>query len=62
MALITIGARNFATWVHRFHRFRTFNSQAAPTSGSMGYGVPGGVAAKACAKAAGVALTATVGR
>ena len=44
--IIANGAGNFATWVHRFHRFRTFNSQAAPTSGSMGYGVPGGVAAK----------------
>ena len=44
--IIANGAGNFATWVHRFHRFRRFNSQAAPTSGSMGYGVPGGVAAK----------------
>lgn len=45
-AIIANGAGNFATWVHRFHRFRRFASQAAPTSGSMGYGVPGGVAAK----------------
>ncbi|MCV0397509.1 MAG: thiamine pyrophosphate-binding protein [Rhizobiaceae bacterium] len=45
-AIIANGAGNFATWVHRFHRFRRFNSQAAPTSGSMGYGLPGGVAAK----------------
>ncbi len=44
--IIANGAGNFATWVHRYHRFRRFNSQAAPTSGSMGYGVPGGVAAK----------------
>ncbi|MFN3549141.1 MAG: thiamine pyrophosphate-binding protein [Mesorhizobium sp.] len=44
--IIANGAGNFATWVHRFHRFRRFASQAAPTSGSMGYGVPGGVAAK----------------
>ena len=44
--IIANGAGNFATWVHRFHRFRRFNSQAAPTSGSMGYGVPAGVAAK----------------
>ncbi len=41
------GAGNFATWMHRFHRYRKFNTQAAPTSGSMGYGVPAGVAAKA---------------
>ena len=44
--IIANGAGNFATWVHRFHRFRRYASQAAPTSGSMGYGVPGGVAAK----------------
>jgi acetolactate synthase I/II/III large subunit len=44
--IFTNGAGNFATWVHRFHRFRRFATQAAPTSGSMGYGPPGGVAAK----------------
>jgi acetolactate synthase-1/2/3 large subunit len=45
-AIICNGAGNFATWMHRFHRFRRFNTQAAPTSGSMGYGVPAGVGAK----------------
>ncbi|UNK39204.1 thiamine pyrophosphate-binding protein [Shinella sp. H4-D48] len=40
------GAGNYATWVHRFHRFRRFATQAAPTSGSMGYGLPAAVAAK----------------
>ncbi|WEZ83059.1 thiamine pyrophosphate-binding protein [Rhizobium sp. 32-5/1] len=40
------GAGNYATWLHRFHRFRRFASQAAPTSGSMGYGLPAAVAAK----------------
>ncbi|MEQ8449097.1 MAG: thiamine pyrophosphate-binding protein [Nitratireductor sp.] len=44
--IIANGAGNFATWMHRFHRYRRFNGQAAPTSGSMGYGVPAGVAAK----------------
>lgn len=44
--IIANGAGNFASWVNRFHRFRRFNSQAAPTSGSMGYGVPAAVAAK----------------
>jgi acetolactate synthase-1/2/3 large subunit len=44
-AILTNGAGNFATWVHRFHRFERFGSQLAPTSGSMGYGVPAGVAA-----------------
>ncbi len=46
-AIMTNGAGNYATWVHRFHRFRRFATQAAPTSGSMGYGTPGAVAAKA---------------
>jgi len=40
------GAGNFATWVHRFWPFRAFASQLAPTSGSMGYGLPAGVGAK----------------
>ncbi len=40
------GAGNFATWVHRFWPFRAFGTQLAPTSGSMGYGVPAGVGAK----------------
>jgi acetolactate synthase-1/2/3 large subunit len=45
-AIICNGAGNFATWMHRFHRFRRYNTQAAPTSGSMGYGLPAGVGAK----------------
>jgi acetolactate synthase I/II/III large subunit len=40
------GAGNYATWVHRFWPFRAFGSQLAPTSGTMGYGVPASVAAK----------------
>ena len=48
-AILTNGAGNYATWVHRFHRFRRYGTQAAPTSGTMGYGVPGAVgAALAC--------------
>ncbi len=45
-AVICNGAGNFATWMHRFHRFRRYDTQAAPTSGSMGYGMPAGVGAK----------------
>ncbi len=45
-AIFTNGAGNYSTWLHRFHRFRQFNTQAAPTSGSMGYGLPAAVAAK----------------
>jgi acetolactate synthase-1/2/3 large subunit len=41
------GAGNYAAWVHRFWPFRSFASQLAPTSGTMGYGVPAAVAAKA---------------
>jgi len=40
------GAGNFATWVHRFWPFLHYASQLAPTSGSMGYGLPAGVGAK----------------
>jgi acetolactate synthase-1/2/3 large subunit len=45
-AIMTNGAGNYATWLHRFYRFRRFQTQAAPTSGSMGYGVPAAIAAK----------------
>ena len=41
------GAGNYATWVHRFWPVRAFASQLAPTCGSMGYGVPAAVGAKA---------------
>lgn len=45
-AIFCNGAGNFATWVHRFWPFTTYGSQLAPTSGSMGYGLPAGVGAK----------------
>ena len=38
------GAGNYAAWIHRFYRFRSFASHIAPTSASMGYGVPAAVA------------------
>ncbi|HEY5347230.1 MAG TPA: thiamine pyrophosphate-dependent enzyme, partial [Rhizomicrobium sp.] len=38
------GAGNYAAWIHRFFRFRDFASHIAPTSASMGYGVPAAVA------------------
>ena len=44
-AIISNGAGNFSQWLHRFHRYRRFRTQLAPQSGSMGYGVPAGVAA-----------------
>ena len=45
-AIIANGAGNFAVWVHRFYRYRQFGTELAPTSGSMGYGVPAAIAAK----------------
>ena len=45
-AILCNGAGNYATWLHRFYRFRRYGTQAAPTSGSMGYGVPAAVGAK----------------
>ena len=44
--MICNGAGNFATWIHRYYRFRAFGTQLAPTSGSMGYGLPAAVMAK----------------
>jgi acetolactate synthase-1/2/3 large subunit len=45
-AIVTNGAGNYSGWVHRYFRFRRYNSQLAPTSGSMGYGLPAAIAAK----------------
>jgi acetolactate synthase-1/2/3 large subunit len=45
-AIVTNGAGNYATWFHRFYRWREYRTQLAPTNGSMGYGVPAAVAAK----------------
>jgi len=48
-AVITNGAGNFASWVHRYFRYhglaKGHKTQLAPTSGAMGYGVPAGIAA-----------------
>lgn len=48
-AVLTNGAGNFASWVHRFFRHhglaKGFKTQVAPTNGAMGYGVPAGIAA-----------------
>jgi len=45
-AMVCNGAGNYAGWLHRHHRFYTYGTQLAPTSGSMGYGVPAAVLAK----------------
>lgn len=44
--VLTNGAGNYTVWPHRFHRHRAYRTQLAPTSGSMGYGVPAAIASK----------------
>ena len=48
-AVLTNGAGNFASWMHRFYRHhglvKGYKTQLAPTVGAMGYGVPAGIAA-----------------
>jgi acetolactate synthase I/II/III large subunit len=46
-AIVTNGAGNYATWMHRLFQYRGFRTQLAPYSGAMGYGVPAAIAAKA---------------
>ena len=45
-AIITNGAGNFSNCLHRFYPYRSYPSELAPQSGSMGYGVPSAIAAK----------------
>ena len=45
-AILCTGAGNFSGWWQRYWRFTGMRTQVAPTNGSMGYGVPAGVAAK----------------
>ena len=45
-AIVTNGAGNYAIWPGRFYRYRAWGTQLAPTSGSMGYGVPAAIGAK----------------
>ncbi|MFE1602429.1 thiamine pyrophosphate-binding protein [Methylobacterium sp. ID0610] len=45
-AVLCNGAGNYAAWIHRFFRFRGFAGHIAPTSASMGYGLPAAVAMK----------------
>jgi acetolactate synthase-1/2/3 large subunit len=43
--IICNGAGNFSGWWHRYWRYGIMPTQLAPTSGTMGYGVPAAVAA-----------------
>jgi acetolactate synthase I/II/III large subunit len=48
-AVLTNGAGNFASWMHRFYKHhglvKGHKTQIAPTVGAMGVGVPAGIAA-----------------
>jgi acetolactate synthase I/II/III large subunit len=44
-AIICNGAGNYSGWWHRYWRYGTMPTQLAPTSGTMGYGLPAAVAA-----------------
>jgi acetolactate synthase-1/2/3 large subunit len=46
-AIVANGAGNYTVWLHRLYQHRRFRTQLAPYSGSMGYGVPAAIAAKA---------------
>jgi acetolactate synthase-1/2/3 large subunit len=45
-AILTNGAGNYAAFLHRYFQYKRYPSQLAPTSGSMGYGLPAAIAAK----------------
>jgi acetolactate synthase-1/2/3 large subunit len=44
--IVANGAGNFAAFVHRYFEYKGYRTQLAPTSGSMGYGLPAAIAAK----------------
>ncbi len=48
-AIVTNGAGNYTAWVHRYYLYGPYRSQLAPTSGSMGYGLPAAIAGKLAA-------------
>jgi acetolactate synthase-1/2/3 large subunit len=45
-AIVTNGAGNYAGFLHRYFQYKDYPTQLAPTSGSMGYGLPAAIAAK----------------
>ncbi|MEZ5849275.1 MAG: thiamine pyrophosphate-binding protein [Hyphomicrobiaceae bacterium] len=47
--VITNGAGNYAAFVHRHMQYKGYRTCLAPTSGSMGYGLPAAIAAKLAA-------------
>lgn len=47
--VVTNGAGNYAAFVHRHMQYKGYRTCLAPTSGSMGYGLPAAIAAKLAA-------------
>ncbi len=45
-AIVANGAGNYASFLHRYFQYKGWPTQLAPTSGSMGYGLPAAIAAK----------------
>jgi acetolactate synthase-1/2/3 large subunit len=45
-AIVCNGAGTYTGYVHRYYTFRRYGTQLAPTSGSMGYGLPAAIGAK----------------
>src|SRR5262249_14025016 len=45
-AFVVNGAGNYAAFLHRHFEYKAYRTQLAPTSGSMGYGLPAAIAAK----------------
>ena len=45
-AIVSNGAGNYTAFLHRYFQYKSYPTQLAPTSGSMGYGLPAAIAAK----------------
>lgn len=45
-SIITNGAGNSVTWLHRYYQYRKLGTQLGPVCGAMGYAVPAAIAAK----------------
>lgn len=45
-AVITSDAGNFFSWISRYYRYDQGGTYVGPTSGAMGYGLPGAIGAK----------------
>ncbi len=45
-AILASGAGNYSQFVHRYFTYKAYGTSLAPSSGSMGYGLPSAIAAK----------------